>query len=392
MWNDVPTLLGAGLILLGIFILGYIGFRTRFPNVILYILFGISIAGLIHENEILQFSGEVAIVLLFFLLGLEFNMSRLGGMARKIWSSGLLDVLLSLFVSIIIAVMFGADLFSAFVIGSITFATSSTITAKLLDDKGRMANAETEYILGILVFEDLVAPILVAIIIALSSGDQFTGMDMLLLIGKILGLALIAVVLGKTVFKRFEKFLLRIDDEDFKIVLLVGIAVAFGGLAVSLGLSEVLGAFLAGVMLAEIGKIEQVEGTVSPVKDLLLPTFFVYFGTTIELGNGIPFVGMLISLVAWSLIAKVLLGIIGGKLYGLPKRVALRAGLSLCARGEFSVVIAGVAAGSIKVFGGVYIIITAFLGMMIFNYAPNITTKIYGKPPKKKKNLRVPTV
>ncbi|GAA0588453.1 cation:proton antiporter [Virgibacillus siamensis] len=392
MLNDVPTLLGAGLVLLGIFVLGYIGFRTRFPNVILYILFGISIAGLLHENEILHFSSEVAIVLLFFLLGLEFNMKRLGGMAKKIWSSGLLDVILSLVVSMVIAFVFGADWFSALVIAGITYATSSSITAKLLDDKGRMANAETEYVLGILIFEDLVAPILVAIIIALSSGDQFTGVDMLFLIGKIIGLTLLAVILGKTVFMHVEKFLLRIDDEDFKIVLLVGIAVTFGGFAVYLGLSEVLGAFLAGVMLAEIGKIEQVEGTVTPVRDLLLPTFFVYFGTTIELGEGIPYVGMLITLVAWSLIAKILVGIVGGKLYGLPKRVALRAGLSLCARGEFSVVIAGVAAGSIKIFGGIYIIITAFLGMLLFNYAPKITTKIYGKPPKKKKDLRVPTV
>ncbi|WP_174614125.1 cation:proton antiporter [Virgibacillus ihumii] len=392
MWNDVPALLGAGLVLLGIFILGYIGFRTRFPNVILYILFGISIAGLLHENEILHFSSEIAIVLLFFLLGLEFNMERLGGMAKKIWSSGLIDVILCLFVSIFIAVLFGMAWFDAFVIGSIAYATSSTITAKLLDDKGRMANAETEYVLGILVFEDLVAPILIAIIIALSSGDQFTSMDMLLLVGKIIGLALLAIILGKTVFKHVEKFLLRIDDEDFKIVLLVGIAVTFGGFAVYLGLSEVLGAFLAGVMLAEIGKIEQVEGTVTPVRDLMLPTFFVYFGTTIELGEGVPFIGMLIALVAWSFIAKILVGIIGGKLYGLPKRVALRAGLSLCARGEFSVVIAGIAAGSIKIFGGIYIIITAFLGMLLFNYAPKITTKIYGKPPKKKKNLRVPTV
>lgn len=392
MWNDVPTLLGAGLVLIGIFVLGYIGFRTRFPNVILYILFGISLAGLMNENHILHFSSEVAIVLLFFLLGLEFNMERLGGMAKKIWRSGLLDVFLSLFVSIIIAFVFGADWFSAFVIGGITYATSSSITAKLLDDKGRMANAETEYVLGILIFEDLVAPILVAIVIALSSGDQFTGIDMLLLMGKIIGLALLAIFLGKTVFKHIEKFLQWIDDEDFKIVLLVGIALLFSGFAVYLGLSEVLGAFLAGVMLAEVGKIEQVEGTVSPVRDLMLPTFFVYFGTTIELGHGIPFVGMLIALVIWSLIAKVLVGIIGGKMYGLPKRVALRAGLSLCARGEFSVVIAGVAAGSIKVFGGIYIIITAFLGMLMFNYAPKITTKIYGKPPKKKKDLHVPTV
>ncbi|WP_099160022.1 cation:proton antiporter [Virgibacillus ndiopensis] len=391
MFSDFPTLLGAGIVLLGIFLLDYIGLKVNFPNVILYILFGIALAGFLDHNSLLHFSSEVAIVLLFFLLGIEFNTRRLGGIAKKIWSSGLLDVALSLGVSMLIAFGFGMDWFTSFLIGGITYATSSSITAKLLDDKGRMANAETEYVLGILIFEDLIAPIIVAILIALSSGNTFSGLDLIILIGKIVGLALIAIVLGKTLFKRFETFLIKIDDEDFKIVLLVGIAMSFGGLALFLGLSEVLGAFLAGVMLAEIGKIERVEGTVTPIKNLMLPTFFVYFGTTIDLGEGIPMPVLLTVLVIWSIIAKVLVGIVGGRLYGLTKRVALRAGLSICARGEFSVVIAAVAVGSIKVFAGIYIVISAFVGMVLFSYAPKITRKIYGKPAKKKKDLKVPT-
>lgn len=392
MLSEFPILLGAGLVLLGIFVLGFIALKTKFPSVILYILFGIFLAGMLSHNAILHFSSEVAIVLMFFLLGLEFSTKRLGSIAKKIWSSGILDVVLSLGVSMIIAFGFGLDWFSSFLIGGITYATSSSITAKLLDDKGRMANAETEFILAILIFEDLIAPIVVAILIALSSGDTFTSGDLFLLIGKIIGLGLLAIVLGKTVFKHFEKFLLRIDDEDFKTALLVGIALAFGGLALYLGLSEVLGAFLAGVMLAEIGKIERVEGTVTPIKNLMLPTFFVYFGTTIDLGSGISMPLLLITLLIWSVIAKIIVGVIGGKLYGLSKRVSLRAGLSLCARGEFSVVIASVAVGSIKVFGGIYIILSAFIGMLLFSYANAITIKLYGKPVKKKKDLKVPTV
>ncbi|WP_245837220.1 cation:proton antiporter [Virgibacillus phasianinus] len=370
--------------------MGFVALKTKFPSVILYILMGIVLAGLLNHNSILHFSSEVAIVLMFFLLGLEFSTKRLGAIAKKIWSSGLLDVGLSLVVTMFIAFGFGMDWFNAFLIGGITYATSSSITAKLLDDKGRMANAETEFVLGILIFEDLIAPVIVAILIALSSGESFTGNDLLILFGKIVGLALLAIILGKTVFKRFERFLLRIDDEDFKFALLVGISISFGGLALYLGLSEVLGAFLAGVMLAEIGKIERVESTVTPIKNLMLPTFFVYFGTTIDIGSGIPMPLLLITLLIWSVVAKILVGMVGGKLYGLSKRVSLRAGLSICARGEFSVVIASVALGSIKVFGGIYIIFSAFIGMLLFSYANKITYKIYGKPVKKKKDLKVP--
>ncbi|MCA0971790.1 cation:proton antiporter [Halobacillus litoralis] len=390
MHTEFPALLGAGLILLFIFYLGYLAIKIKLPNVILYIILGIILADVLHDNELLHFASEIGIVLLFFLLGLEFNVKRLGGIAKKIWPSGLLDVFLSLGISTGIAYLFGLNLFESFLVGALVYATSSSITAKLLDDRGRMANTETEFMLAILIFEDLVAPIVVAILFGVSSGESFTSITFLLLVGKIIGLTVLAIILGKTVFKKFEKFLDKIDDEDFKIALLIGIALSYGGLALLLGLSEVLGAFLAGMMLAEIGKIEKVEQTVVPVRDLMLPTFFIYFGTTINLGDGVPLSGLLITIVIWSVFSKVLLGIIGGPLYGLSKRASMRAGFSLCARGEFSVVMASVATGVLKVFSGLYIVIAAFIGMILFEQAPKITNKVYGKPVKKKRKLKVP--
>jgi len=346
----------------------------------------------LDHNVILHFSSEVAIVLLFFMLGLEFSTERLGDIAKKIWTTGILDIILSLVMTMVIAFSFGMDWFISFLLAGMTYATSSSITAKLLDDKGRMANTETEFVLGILIFEDLIAPIVVAILIALNTGNAFHSSDLMILMGKIIVLATIAIVLGKTLFKKFEDFLQKMDDDDLRIALLVGIAVTYSGFAMFLGLSEVLGAFLAGVMLAEIKKVDLVGGMVNPVKDLLIPTFFVYFGTTINLGAGVPFPILLVVVIVWTTIAKILVGIIGGRMYGLTKRVSLRAGLSMCARGEFSVVIASVATGSIKVFAGIYIIISAFIGMVLFNYAPKITTLIYGKPVKKKKDLKIPTI
>ncbi len=389
---ELPSLLIAGLILLGIFLLGYLSIKIKIPSVILYILFGIVLAGALSHNELLHFASEIGIVLLFFLLGLEFNLSRLGGIAKKIWPAGLIDVLLNLGVVFLLGLLFNLNFFTALLIGGIVYATSSSITAKQLQDTGRMANRETEFILGLLIFEDIVAPIVVAVLMGLSAGGDFTSLDFLFLLGKIIALTLGAILLSKTLFRRFENFLDKIADEDFKIALLIGISLAYGGLALFLGLSEVLGAFLAGMMLAEINKIEKVEHTVEPVKNLMLPTFFIYFGTTVEFGNGVPMIGFLIKIIIWSIIAKVLVGVIGGRLYGLSKRLSLRAGLSICARGEFSVVIASIATGVIKVFAGVYIIASAFIGLLIFEKAPKITNLIYGKPQKKpKKDLKVPS-
>lgn len=390
MHAEFPTLLGAGLILLGISYLGFLSLKIKFPGVILYILFGILIADFVSESEVLHIASEIGIVLLFFILGLEFSVSRLGGIAKKIWSSGLLDFVLSFGIAMLISLGFGMDMLSAFIVGGIAYATSSSITAKLLDDKGRMANRETEFILAILIFEDLIAPILVAVLFGITSGESFSSTDAYMLVGKIIALAVGAIILGKLLARKFERFLESIEDEDFRIALLVGIALAYGGLALFLGLSEVLGAFLAGMMLAELGKIDKVEQAVLPIRDLLLPTFFIYFGTSIEFGDGIPMPVLLIVLLIWSVMAKIMVGIIGGRWYGLSKKASLRAGLSLCARGEFSVVIAGVASSTLKVFGGIYIILAAFIGMILFEKAPDLATKVYGKSERKKKDLRVP--
>lgn len=345
---------------------------------------------LVSGNHILEFTGEIAIVLLFFMLGLEFSIKRLAGIAKRVWSSGLLDIALSLGISMLVAHWFGLDWATSFLIGGIAYATSSSITVKLLVDKERMANAETEFVLGVLIFEDLVAPMVAAILMALNSGSSFGGKEFIFLVGKIVLLAAIAIILGKTVFRSFEKFLEKVEDEDFKYALLVGLAVVFAGFAIYMGLSEVLGAFLAGVMLAEAGKSESIQNSVSPIRDLLLPVFFIHFGTTIKIGEGVPMVWLLITLLAWSMLAKIFTGAIGGRWYGLPKRVALRAGLSICSRGEFSVVIAAFAVSSIKVFSGIYIVAAAALGMLLFNFAPKITRLIYGQPVKKAKSTQMP--
>ncbi|RXT04900.1 cation:proton antiporter [Ammoniphilus sp. CFH 90114] len=390
MHEGFPTLLGAGLILLSLFLFGFIGTKVRLPGVILYILLGIGLGQFMTDNELIHIGSEMGIVLLFFLLGMEFPVDKLGGIAKRIWPAGLLDVFLNLGVSMGICYLFGVDLLTSFLIGGVVYATSSSITAKLLESSKRMANIESEFILALLIFEDLIAPIFVAVLMGMNKGDELEVIQLVLLIGKIVLLSLGAILLGKLLFKRLSSFFDRIFSEDVFILLMVGIALSYGGLALFLGLSEVLGAFLAGMMLAEVRRTEEIEHKMLPLRDLLLPLFFLYFGTTIKFEGEIPLVGLLISLLVWSIAAKILVGILGGMWYGLSKRVSLRAGLSLTSRGEFSVVIASIAVGSIKIFSGLFILLSALLGIFLFQFAPRITNLIYGDPKKGKQKIKVP--
>ncbi|NLP49784.1 cation:proton antiporter [Bacillus sp. RO1] len=388
MHEGTPILVSIGVILLVLFVMGYVGGKMKIPGVILYIFLGLGIGTFITENELLYTASEIGIVLLFFLLGLEFPLKKLKNMAFKVWKPGLLDVALNFGMSTVICLFFGLDLLTSFLIGGVLYATSSSISAKLLESTKRLANAESEYILAILIFEDVVAPIIVAVLIGLASDSGITGMDFVILLGKIMLLTTGAMVIGRYGFIRLEKFFERLVGSDIFIMLTVGIALSYAGIALLLGLSEVLGAFLAGIMLAETKRSEDIEQVTLPVRDLLLPIFFMHFGTTIDLGEGVPYVGLLLTLIGWALLGKILVGMLGGRWYGLTKRVALRAGFSLTPRGEFSVVIASIATGATKLFSSVFILVSAILGILLFILAPKLTNIFYEKK-RMKKNIKL---
>ncbi len=374
-----PVLFIAGGVFILLFLVGWIGMKFRIPGVVLYILLGISLGGYFSGNELLYLAGEIGIVLLFFMLGMEFPIRRLAGIAGKVAPAGTLDVVLNLFLTMGICMLFGLDWITSFLVGGVVYATSSSITAKILESSKRMANPESEFILGLLIFEDIVAPVAVAVLVGLTAGTAMTGMIFAVIIGKIVILLIGAVLIGNLVFSRLSNFVDRYISKDIFILLVVGIALAYGGLALMLNLSEVLGAFLAGIILAEVRRTENLGNAVLPIRDLLLPLFFFYFGTTITFGDGVPLPALLITLLLWSIAAKIAVGYVGGRMYGLSKKVALRAGISFTQRGEFSVIIATMASDTIRLFSGVFILSSAMIGILLFQLAPKITNMIYPK-------------
>lgn len=380
----MPDLLAAGLMLLVLFIGGWISFKMRFPDVIVYLLIGIVVSSWLADSHLLYFAGEIGIVLLFFMLGMEFPVRQLIHVATKVFRAGILDIILSFGVTVGITLAFGLGWLEALIIGGVTYATSSSITAKMLENSKRMVNPESEFILGLLIFEDLFAPVLVAVLVSMTVGSGVTIGTLGWTFVQIIILVAGAVLLGIFVFRKLRSFVDRYMDEDFFLLFVFGIALTYGGIALYLNLSEVLGAFLAGIILAEVKRSDVLEGLVVRFRDLLLPMFFVYFGTTIEVGEGVPMIPMLIVLLAWSVAAKIIVGFAGGKLYGLSSKVALRAGLSLTQRGEFSIIMAALATGTLRTFSSIFILLSALVGVYLFQKAPALATGIYGKKRSKK--------
>ncbi|MCK0472400.1 cation:proton antiporter [Halalkalibacter sp. APA_J-10(15)] len=379
-----PELLAAGLLLLILFVAGFVGLKLKVPNVVFYILAGIVVASYITDTHLLHLAGEIGIVLLFFMLGMEFPIKQLLNVAKKVMSAGVLDVILCFGVTVAICLLMGLEVIPSLIIGGVAYATSSSITAKMLESSKRMANPESEFMLGLLIFEDLVAPILVAILVGLTAGTAITYSSMSLLFIKVFALIAGALILGRFLFSKLGPVFDRYMNHEVFLLFVIGLALAYGGLALYLDLSEVLGAFLAGIMLAEARRTHELEELVFRARDLLLPLFFLYFGTTITFSEGIPMVPLLITLVVWSIIAKLIVGYFGGQWYGLSKKVALRAGFSLTQRGEFSIIIATLATGMIQAFSSIFILISAMIGILLFQFAPMISKKLMKQKDKKK--------
>ena len=370
--ENIPFLLVEGLMLFAFFAISFASQKFRLPSVLLFIVLGVAVSSLFLKNELLHIAAEIGIVLLFFILGLEFPLTRMVALSRRIWPSGFLDVVLNLGGAMGIALLFGLDVISAFTIGSIAYATSSSISAKMLDEKKRLANPETEFILALLIFEDLVAPVVVSFIASVHGDETLSAGFMGLLVLKIMVLTAGAILMGHFGFKRLNNFIAKYIESDFMPLLAVGLALGYAGLAIALGLSEILGAFMAGVMLSETGRSSEIEHLLLPVRDVTLPFFFFWFGTTIRLGEGLSFVGMMMALVLLAIVGKIITGYVGSRWFGLSPKVSLRAGLSMVHRGEFSAIIASLAPPPLRVWSGVYILITAFIGVYLFGRAPNI--------------------
>ncbi len=371
-----------GVVLLLFFAVSFVFQKIRLPSLLGYIFIGIALSTFLTVNmdSLFNHIADIGIMFLFFLLGLEYPLNQLRNISRRIWQVGTMDVVLNFGVSFLIAyLLFGFDLFAALIIGGVAYASSSSITLKMLEDTGRANTPEAEFKVGILIFEDIVAPILVSFLIGFTLAGSLSAADIGIITLKVVGLIVAAILLAVYGFSKLEMFVKRYLSKDF--ILLFSLAVAFilAGTAVYLGLSKLLGAFLAGVMLSETLASDEIAEYIKPLKNATLPFFFFWFGTTIAIDTGILAPGFLALLILWGLFAKVLVGFFGGRKYGLTWKGSIRAAFSLGQRGEFSVVIAALGDPLIRAFCGIYIIVTALVGVLLFHRAPAYSDKAFDK-------------
>ena len=318
--------------------------RFNIATIIGYIATGTIIAygfGLHHSNHSheLKLAAEFGVVFLMFTIGLEFSINHLMRMKKEVFLYGSLQVFITIFIITLIA-MYGFDIEikTALIIGAALALSSTAIVLKVLNESGDINSPYGRKTLGILLFQDIaVIPILLMITL-------FSVQDMpvsSLLLQTLIGALVLFVGLwlfGKYLLEPFFHHVSQVNSEEIFIgsILLVVIGISY--LAYTLGFSYSLGAFLAGMLIAETRYKYQVEADLIPFRDLLLGLFFITVGMQIDFKIISDYIVLISLLIVGLILLKV--GIIFILLrFATAKRVALKSALSLFQLGEFGLVI-----------------------------------------------------
>lgn len=381
------------ILLVAVTLAGVIAVRLRFSAIPFYIAAGIflgpgewDVFHLVDNSEPLDLIARLGIVLLLFFLGLEFSIDRITQAGRSTLIGGLVDLVIAGGLSTIVAIVLVGPSAEAALLAGMMYISSSAVITRSLFDFGRLADPETDLVLGILVFEDLAIALFLGVAAALASGrgSSIGG------IGLTAAIALATVVLfllaSRHADKVFDRIGERLEGEQLLFAVLT-IAIGSAALAEWVGLSEAIGALLAGVLLSRSELRETIERSLLSLRDFAAGVFFFAFGLTVEFDRLGPVWTWLVLAIPVAVLGKIATGFIAGRMVGLNKRRSLTAGNTLVARGEFSVIlgqlaIAGVALDAtfrtqIGAFAGALVVATTFIGVLLMRESRRIGRRVF---------------
>ncbi|MBG0740897.1 cation:proton antiporter [Paeniglutamicibacter antarcticus] len=384
--NDTTlSLIQLGIVFFGLGVLGRLAGMIGMSPVPLYLLGGLAFGhgGLIDFGGIEDFghiASEIGVVLLLLMLGLEYTAKELVTGLKQSWLPGVVDLVLNMAPGAAVALLLGWGPVGALVMAGITYISSSGIIAKVLGDLGRLGNRETPVILSILVIEDLAMAAYLPVLTAVLSGVSIAGGM------TAVGIALAAVTVVLVLALRFGHVVSAIidsPDRETFLLKLLGAALLIAGLASAMQVSAAVGAFLLGIAISG-ATANNATRVLEPLRDLFAAMFFVVFGLNTNPASIPPVLGFALLLAFVTSVTKIGTGWWAASRQGIGRLGRARAGAALIARGEFSIVIAGlaVAAGSVPnelaALATTYVLIMAVFGPVAARYVEPLVILFQG--------------
>lgn len=342
---DAHSFLVALTIVLGVAAVTTVLFqRLRQPVVLGYILAGLIIGPnvpipLVADRQVIQTLSELGVILLMFSLGLEFSLGKLMQLGPTAALTALLQSSLMVWLGFVTGQFFGWTTLESLFTGAIIAISSTTIIAKAFDEQN-IKGPLRELVVGVLIIEDLIAILLMAVLTALATGAGLSASAMALTAGRLALFLAGLVTVGLLLVPRAVRAINRLGRPETTLVASVGFCFAVALLAHELGYSVALGAFIAGSLIAESKEQHTIEQLVAPVRDLFAAIFFVSVGVLIDPALIVQHWVAITTLTLVVIVGKVLGVTLGAFLTGNRVRTSVQAGMSLAQIGEFSFIIA----------------------------------------------------
>lgn len=371
-------LLELGGVILGLGILGRLAALVGLSPIPLYLLGGLlfGVGGVVPISEggteFIEIGAQVGVILLLFLLGLEYSADELVRNLKTHYRSGLVDFVLNATPGAVVGIIMGWPPAGIMAMAGVTYATSSGIAAKLLGDLGRLGNRETPMVLSILVFEDLLMAVYLPILTAVLAGVGLMG-GVISVAGAV---AAVAVVMF--IALRFGKQINRVvftPNDELLLLGVLGLVLVVAGFAEEMHVSTAVGAFLVGIALS--GQVaESARAVLTPLRDLFAAVFFVFFGMQTDASLIPPVLGAAMLLGVVTAFTKIGVGMWAARSAGIALPGQIRAGTIMVPRGEFNIVIAGLAAtagvAGIGPLAAAYVMLMAIVGPILTRFADPI--------------------
>ncbi|MEU1971348.1 cation:proton antiporter [Microbacterium sp. NPDC019599] len=371
MDDGALVLIEIGALLFGIGLLARLAARLGISPIPFILIGGLAfgeggILPITQGGEFIEIGAEIGVILLLLLLGIEYSPDELVGSLRRSRMTGLIDMLLNAVPGAILALALGWGPVGAVALAGITWVTSSGIAAKMLHDLGRLTNRETPVVLSIVVIEDLAMafylPVLTALLVRMDLGGGTLSV--------LIALAVVSVILF--VALRHSATVSRLvwsKSAEVLLLSVLGLALLVAGLAVQAHVSAAVGAFLVGIAIS--GPVaEHAERVLTPLRDLFASVFFLFFGLSTDPRELVPMLIPAVGLALVTMATKVLTGYLAARSAGIGEAGRWRAGFAITPRGEFSIVIAGLAVAggldrSLAALATAYVLITIVAGPLV---------------------------
>jgi CPA2 family monovalent cation:H+ antiporter-2 len=320
--------------------------KIKQPLVLGYILAGLLVGPhikfipTVSDNESIHIWAEIGVIFLLFSLGLEFSFKKLVKVGGSASITAVVEVVSMLLIGFVAGLAMGWSTMDSIFLGGILSVSSTTIIIRAFEELNVKHKKFAGLVFGVLIVEDLVAILLLVLLSTLAVSQQFAGVEMLTSILKLCFFLVLWFIAGIFLIPTFLKKTRKLMNDETMLIVAIALCLLMVLLAVKVGFSAALGAFIMGSILAETTQAEHIEHLTKSVKDLFAAIFFVSVGMLIDPSILIDYAVPILIITLATVLGKFLSSGLGALISGQPLKTAVQTGMSLAQIGEFSFIIA----------------------------------------------------